>query len=36
MVGDECLGESLLAVLWINGTKMVKLELVIELGNWQE
>lgn len=34
--GDECLGVSLLARKWLNGIKMVKLELVIELGNWQE
>lgn len=34
--GDECLGVSLLSRMWLNGTKMVKLGLVIELGNWQE
>lgn len=34
--GDEFLGVSPLARTWLNGTKMVKLGLVIELGNWQE
>lgn len=34
MVGDECLGESFLARMWNNGTRVVKLGLVIELGNW--
>lgn len=34
--GDEFLGVSPLARMWLNGSKMVKLGLAVELGNWQE